>query len=344
MTAAPAAPSAPAAPAAPAAPTAPIASGAAPTAPAAPAAPASPIASGASVIDDTSALNTARAAQRLLTIHIISDSIGDTAATIAAAAATQFANLECIIRRLPNVESITEIKDYIKRLIEEDDGREIVIFYTLANQDTVAAFKEFISDKDVYAVDLISPAINTIAAATNEEPLGAPGLIRKTDKEYFARVGAMEFAVDHDDGRNPEQLKSADIVLIGSSRTSKTPLSIYLAMHGYRVANVPLIPEVTAPKELFDLDPARVFGLMSQAQLLSEIRYQRLGNAASVAGSYAEPANVQRDLDEARALMRRIGCIVVRTDNRAIEETAQEILRYYEAAFPSHKPPIKQYY
>jgi len=283
-------------------------------------------------------------AQRTLTIHVISDSIGDTATTIAVAAATQFANLECIIKRLPNVASIKEVEAYVNGLIEEDNGHEIVIFYTLANPVLVAAFEEFIAGKEVFAVDLISPAIGAISSATGEEPLGAPGLIRRTDKAYYARVEALEFAVDHDDGRNPEQLKSADMVLIGSSRTSKTPLSIYLAMHGYRVANVPLIPGIKPPRQLFELDPGRVFGLTSQARLLSEIRYQRLGNAAEVADSYAELSSVQEDLDMARALMRRLGCIVVRTDNRAIEEAAQEILRYYEAAYPSHKPPVKQYY
>ena len=279
-----------------------------------------------------------------LVIHVISDSIGDTATSIAAAAATQFENLDCIIRRLPNVNSIGPIENYINTLLEKSEGREVVVFYTIADSRLADALRSYVSDKNVAAVDLIGPAISAIAEATNEVPLGAAGLIRRTDKDYFARVEAMEFAVDHDDGRNPEQLKHADIVLIGSSRTSKTPLSIYLALHGYRVANVPLAPGSKPPRELFELEPTRVFGLMSQAELLSEIRSRRLGNAARVASDYADLLSVQNDLDEARAVMRRIGCITVRTDNRAIEETAQEILRYYEAAYPSHKPPIKQYY
>lgn len=281
---------------------------------------------------------------KTLTIHIISDSIGDSAAVIAAAAATQFVNTECIIKRLPNAESIEQVKDYVMENVKAHDGYNAVIFYTIANAELLERFQAFIAEKSIVAVDLISPAISAIAEVADEEPLGAPGLIRKTDNDYFARVEAMEFAVDHDDGRNPEQINQADIVLIGSSRTSKTPLSIYLAMHGYRVANVPLAPGIEPPHELFEIEPARVFGLMSQAKLLSEIRYRRLGNATGVAGDYAEPSIVQQDLDEARAIMRRIGCIVIRTDNRAIEETAQEILRYYEEAYPSHRTPIKQYY
>ena len=279
-----------------------------------------------------------------LVINIISDSIGDTALTIAKAAATQFENLECFIQRLPHVDSIEQIEEYITGLIERGDGREIVVFYTIADQRLAKSLLSFVKDRNIIAVDLIGPAISAIAEASQEAPLEESGLIRRTDKNYFARVEAMEFAVDHDDGRNPEQLKDADIVLIGSSRTSKTPLSIYLALYGYRVANVPLTPGSEPPKELFEIDSKRVFGLMSQAKLLSEIRSQRLGNAIDVAGDYADLLSVQDDLDQSRYIMRRIGCIIVRTDNRAIEETAQEILRYYEAAFPSQKPLEKLYY
>jgi regulator of PEP synthase PpsR (kinase-PPPase family) len=197
-----------------------------------------------------------------------------------------------------------------------------------------------VEGKPVAAVDLIGPAIEAIAEATGLKPKGKPGLIRKTNEEYFGRIDAMEFAVDHDDGRNMDDLAGADIVLIGVSRTSKTPLSIYLASRGYRVANVPLSRGIPDPPQLFTIDSRRIFGLTSQAGLLSEIRYRRLGDAAAYAGSYAEIGNVQEDLDEARLLMRRLGCIVIKTDNRAIEETAQEILRYYELAYPSHKTTI----
>jgi regulator of PEP synthase PpsR (kinase-PPPase family) len=287
-------------------------------------------------------------APQTLTIHIISDSVGDSAATIATAAASQFAHWECGIERLPNVARIEHIATYVEQQLEAQEqaqtpGRgasdgELVVFYTSADPDLCLQFERYIKDKNILAVDLIGPAIGAIAEATGETPLGTSGLIRRTDKDYFDRVAAMEFAVDHDDGRNPEELTSADIVLIGSSRTSKTPLSIYLAVHGYCVANVPLTPGSAPPPQLFEVEPRRIFGLTSKADLLSEIRFRRLGKAVEAAASYADPASVQSDLDEARALMRRLGCIVVRTDNRAIEETAQEILRYYETVTPRTNP------
>jgi regulator of PEP synthase PpsR (kinase-PPPase family) len=273
-----------------------------------------------------------------LVIHVISDSLGDSAATLAMAAASQFSDGTCAIHRLPKATNIEQMAHFIEANMAQADG-EMTILYTIVDPELRAQLNDYVSDKPLAAVDLIGPAIEAIAEATGLKPRGEAGLIRKTDKVYFNRVSAMEFAVDHDDGRNVEQLADADIVLIGVSRSSKTPLSIYLASRGYRVANVPLASGTEPPQQLFEIDRRRIFGLTSSAGLLSEIRYRRLGDAQAVAAAYAEPASVQTDLDEARQLMRRLGCIVVRTDNRAIEETAQEILRYYELTYPSHETP-----
>ena len=155
----------------------------------------------------------------------------------------------------------------------------------------------------------------------------------------------MEFTVEHDDGRNPQDLPDADIVLLGVSRSSKTPISIYMGMEGYKVANVPLALGTEPPKEIYDCDPSRIFGLMTTPDVLVGIRQRRLGGsgriASMVAASYAEPEMVYQDLEEARALIRKLGCIVIRTDNKAVEETAQEILRYFELAHPLQKSAIE---
>ncbi|MDR1421902.1 MAG: kinase/pyrophosphorylase [Coriobacteriales bacterium] len=271
-------------------------------------------------------------------IHIISDSLGDSAATMAVAAASQFSDGNCIIERLPKVTSLEQMKIFVEEHLEqiereEQDPGEIVLYHTIADEQLRAELEDYLRDKPVAAVDLIGPAIDAIAEATGRAPKGKPGLIRQTNQEYYRRVEALEFAVDHDDGRNTEQLDQADIVLIGVSRSSKTPLAIYLATQGYLVANVPLVAGVEPPQQLFELDARRIFGLTSRAELLSEIRSRRLGEAREVAAAYAEPASVQADLDDARSLMRRLGCIVVNTNNRAIEETAQEILRYWNLSF-----------
>ncbi len=267
-------------------------------------------------------------------IYVVSDSLGDLAATIARAAASQFSGEPSIIHRLPKASTIKQVVAYIESILKDADG-EIALFYTIANAKLRQDLEEYLLDKPVKSVDLIGPSIAAIAAVTGMEPKGEPGLFRKTSEEYFNRVEAMSFAVEHDDGRNAEKLKEADIVLIGASRTSKTPLSIYLATFGFKVANIPLAMEIEPPSQLFDIDPGRIFGLTSNARLLSDIRKHRLGNAIGVAAAYAEPSKVQQDLDSARQLMRKLGCIVVHTDGRSIEETAREILRYYSLSFPS---------
>ena len=315
-------------------------------------------------------------------INIISDSVGDSAATIAVAAASQFTEGNCLIKRLPNVTTLEQIASFVNRLLEASGGEEIVVFYTIAAPALRAEMESYIEElnvrngngshqgkadssgasgasdassagqredrqasggsnlksRNVAAVDLLGPAIAAIAEATGMRPKGKAGLIRRTDPAYYNRVAAMEFAVDHDDGRNPEELSLAEIVLIGASRTSKTPLAIYLAMQGYRVANVPLAVGTKPPRQLFEIESWRIFGLTSQVELLSEIRTRRLGNAIEVASEYASHQYVQDDLDDARALMRRLGAIVVRTDNRSIEETAQEVLRYYLQTSAQKRP------
>jgi [pyruvate, water dikinase]-phosphate phosphotransferase / [pyruvate, water dikinase] kinase len=159
-------------------------------------------------------------------------------------------------------------------------------------------------------------------------PHGLAGAYRTPDEAYFDRIEAMEFAIKHDDGQQPEGLLEADVVLIGVSRTSKTPLSMYLASKGFRAANVPLVPGSTPPHQLFEVDPRRVFGLISSVETLSDIRSKRMDELGAYVPGYAECERISNELEDARKVMRQVGCLVVRTDNRAIEETAQDIIRY----------------
>lgn len=268
------------------------------------------------------------------TIHVISDSLGDTAADVALAAAAQFDNGAVHIERLPKVTNIEQVRRFLLERGRTTSPDSMLVFHTIANQDLRAELQAELDCRGIPSIDLLGPALDAIARLTGESPHGQAGVLRRTDERYFRRIEAMEFFVSHDDGRNPEELTKADIVLIGVSRTSKTPLSMYLSFQGYKVANVPLAKGVEPPKELFDVDSFRIFGLLSTAQTLSTIRNERLGSieARNVAGSYADPLYIEDELDEARALMRRLGCIVVRTDGRAVEETSQVILGYFQRA------------
>ena len=259
-------------------------------------------------------------------ILVLSDSLGETADLVARAAASQYPRESFQIVRLAKVASPGSLEEVVRAAAEEG----CVFFYTLADPEMRDRMHVLVTELGLGAVDILGPAVEALGNTACAGPTGEAGAIRKTDRGYFQRIDAMEFAVRHDDGRHPEGLAEAEVVLIGVSRTSKTPLSMYLAFKGYKVANIPLMSEVEPPPELFDVDPRRVFGLVSDVDLLASIRSQRLVELGSYARAYAEREAVQRELDTARSLMRTLGCIVVRTDNRAIEETAQEIIRYLE--------------
>ena len=259
-----------------------------------------------------------------VTIHILSDSIGETADAVARAVAAQFPRGTFQLERLPKVESTTQLC----QLVSEHCGHTCLFFYTLAEGPLHQEMQRCIREKGVKAVDILGPGIDLLSLVSGLEPQPIVGAYRLPDEEYYDRIDAMEFAIKHDDGQQPEGLLEADVVLIGVSRTSKTPLSMYLASKGYRAANVPLVPLSAPPEQLFEVDPRRVFGLVTSVETLTEIRSKRMDELGSYVPGYAERERVELELEEARALMRRIGCLMVRTDNRAIEETAQDIIRY----------------
>jgi regulator of PEP synthase PpsR (kinase-PPPase family) len=257
-------------------------------------------------------------------IFILSDSLGETADMVGRAAASQFPRDTFELIRLSKVSSAGSLEEAVRSA----SGHACLFFYTLADPGLRERMHALVAELGLAAVDILGPAVQTLSVAAGVEPTGEAGAIRKTDRGYYQRIEAMEFTIKHDDGRNPEGLSEAEVVLVGVSRTSKTPLSMYLAFKGYKTANVPLMPEVEPPAELFTIDSRRIFGLTSDPDLLASIRSQRLSELGVYARQYAEHEAVLAEVDSARALMRRLGCVVVRTDNRAIEETAQEIIRY----------------
>ncbi len=160
-----------------------------------------------------------------------------------------------------------------------------------------------------------------------EKPLEEPGLVRKLDEEYFKKIEAIEFAVKYDDGRDPRGILKADIVLVGVSRSSKTPLSQYLAHKRYKVANVPLVPEVDPPEELFMIDPDKCFALTISPVKLNSIRKERLiALGLKDDANYARLDRIEDEIEHFKKVTAKIGCTVIDVTNRAVEETANVIL------------------
>ncbi len=263
---------------------------------------------------------------KLATVLVISDALGETAASVALAAAGQFDEGAVAIERLSRVQDARQVKRYLESLAGA--AKKIAAFHTIVQDELRCEVAGLLVEQGIAAVDLLGPAIDNIAALTGLAPKGIPGIIHQTDERYFQRIACMEYTVEHDDGRGADDLSEADIVLIGVSRTSKTPLSMYLALQGYHVANIPLAPQMEPPQALFEVDPARIFGLVTTVEAIAPIRAQRLGTAQaqSAAGSYADPNAIELEFAYARSLMKRLGCFVVHTDGKAIEESATEII------------------
>lgn len=251
-------------------------------------------------------------------VYIISDSVGLTGSAIARAAAVQFGIENPRIEICAKVTSFDEIRSFFEQHIEDDlkttNCTSVVVFYTLVSAVLAGELRSYVlQHPEIVALDIMTPALDALAKVSGRIPLRAPGKLHVANQQYFSRIEAVEFAIAHDDGRNPQDLTHADMVLLGVSRSSKTPLSIYLSQQGYKVANVPLDMQTEPPSELFEVDPARIFGLMTSPDLLVSIRRKRLGNAAGVAQQYADPNYVYDDLEKARNFMRRLGCIVIHT-------------------------------
>jgi regulator of PEP synthase PpsR (kinase-PPPase family) len=260
-----------------------------------------------------------------ISVHVLSDSLGETGEMVARAVIAQFEPDSFRIERLRKVSTPQQLRETVK----DHCGLHCIFLYTLVDPLLRSEMETLIAE-GVNGADLLGPSVSLLSTATGHRPAGEAGAMHRTDEDYFDRIGATEFAVAHDDGRNPEEMGNADIVLIGVSRTSKTPLAMYLASKGYRVANIPFAPGVEPPVELFGVDPHKVFGLVASATTLVRIRRERMREFGAVVPGYADREAVEQELVEARGLMRRIGCIVIHTDSRAVEESAQEIIRYLD--------------
>lgn len=271
-------------------------------------------------------------ANQLPIIYILSDSLGETGEALLKAAASQFPFERMDIRRIPHINTEQEVNE----LIDEALSINASIAYTIVNPELERYTRKAAAEKGITSLNIMGPTMDFLQTITGLEPRNEPGLIRKLDQAYFRRVEAIEFSVRYDDGKEPRGMLKADLVLLGVSRTSKTPLSMYLANRGLKVANLPLVPEVPPPPELFQVPREKLIGLTIHSGNLNSIRKERLKTMGlDDAASYAQDIRIQEELDYARILMRRLRCPVIDVSGRAIEETASMIWQLY---WGSNKP------
>ena len=258
-------------------------------------------------------------------IYLVSDSVGETAEQVIKSALSQFINgNEYEIIRAPYVEDITRLE----AIVEQAAKDKAMIGFTLVNPILRQFIKHASIEMNVESIDIIGPMLEAMERFFGQKPKLQPGLLHRLDEAYFKRVEAIEFAVKYDDGRDPRGIELADIVLVGVSRTSKTPLSQYLALKSFKVANVPVVPEVEPPKELFTVSPSKCIGLKISAEKLNYIRKERLKSLGlGEEASYARHERIMYEIDYFQAIIDRIGCPTIDVSNKAVEETANNILQ-----------------
>jgi regulator of PEP synthase PpsR (kinase-PPPase family) len=264
-----------------------------------------------------------------LTLFIVSDSTGETAEYVALAAISQFDTDFSKIVRYRYVEGPGKIDEIVSRAAAVPS----LVVCTLVDKQTRLALAEKSAAAGIPFVDLLGPMVDALELRLGRKPLQAPGLLRKLDEDYFQKIKAVEFAIQCDDGRSTESLPDADLVILGVSRTGKTPLSMYIANKGFKAANIPLIPEVDPPEIIRKVPSSKIVGLIISAERLSQLRQERLrllGREPS-ASAYATRERVERELRAATDYLKSLGARIYDVTDRAVEETAQEILDFLRA-------------
>jgi [pyruvate, water dikinase]-phosphate phosphotransferase / [pyruvate, water dikinase] kinase len=266
-------------------------------------------------------------------IIIISDGTGETAALVTKAAVVQFSNREISYTRFKNIRTQVQIEAIFQDAVPRHD----LVVYTLVAPELRNFTAELALKMGVPAIDLLGPILNSMAVFFEAAPRSEPGLAHTVNEAYFKRIAAMEYTINHDDGKNPEGMNDADIVILGISRTSKTPLSMYLSMQGYKVCNIPLVRGIPLPEEVHKVNPNKIICLTIQAEVLHTIRKARLDRLGKDPRdhsneNYASMEHVLDDIEYASEIFRQNRkWPVFDVSGKALEETASELIRIVTA-------------
>lgn len=256
-------------------------------------------------------------------IFVISDSVGETANRLIQAALAQYPNLSSPeIKNFPFIDNETDLKSILKDALAQD----AIVVSTLVSPELNRIIKATAQHEQLRHIDFLSQMIHLIQDQTGIEPILKSGALHALDEDYFDRVAAIEFAVKYDDGKNPQGFLKSDIVLLGISRTSKTPLSMYLANKSYKVSNLPLIPEVTLPPSIYKVPAEKIVGLTASPNYIMKIRAERVKlMGVTSTTSYNDLERIKKELSYAEELYAQLGAMVVSVENKSIEEVAQII-------------------
>jgi hypothetical protein len=257
-------------------------------------------------------------------LHVVSDATGETATRVVAATEAQFPDQPFVTVRHPRVETVADLQLTLARM----EGRPAVAIFTIVEPTLRSVMRRLCEEVEVDYCDLLADPLDAVAKVSGRKAELRPGARPPLDESYFKRIAAIEFAVKNDDGLG-HGLAEAEAVLVGVSRTSKTPLSIYLGYLGWKATNVPLVKGIEPPGELYEIDPSRIVGLTIDANRLAEIRSERIERMGGDR-RYADLNEIYEDLEHAAEIQRRLGCTVIDVSELSIEEIALRIIQSVE--------------
>ncbi|MFN2340735.1 MAG: pyruvate, water dikinase regulatory protein [Halanaerobium sp.] len=264
--------------------------------------------------------------EKKIIAYAVSDSTGKTAKYLMESAVGQFPDYEIKIQTFSFVRSLNRIDE----IIEKAKSENAIIAYTFVKNEMRKYLNKMAEENNLEYIDMMEKPLNMVADRLNVEPKEEFALKYKLDEEYFKRIKAMEFTLKFDDLNESKGIAQADIVLVGVSRTSKTPLSVHLSYLGYKTANVPLVPEVDVHPSVLEDNAEKVVGLTIDPEKLNDIRIERLKKMGlGDDATYAAKERITEEFEYADSIMAEIGCPIIDVTDKTIEETAVEVLSYF---------------
>jgi [pyruvate, water dikinase]-phosphate phosphotransferase / [pyruvate, water dikinase] kinase len=264
-----------------------------------------------------------RADARYFHMHLVSDATGETLNTVARAATAHYSGYRAIEHIYALVRTAKQLTKVLSA-IEREPG---IVLFTIVDKDLRHNLQLHCDRLAVPCISILDPVIASLAQYLNAESTPQIGRQHAMDAHYFQRIDALNFTMSHDDGQNLDDISKADVVLLGISRTSKTPTCIYLAQRGIRAANIPIVPQVPVPSQLLDLKGPLIVGLIANAERIAQIRRNRLLTLNETRESeYADPRRITDEIIFMKTLCSELDCPVIDVTRRSIEETAATVL------------------
>lgn len=260
-------------------------------------------------------------------VHLVSDSTGETLVGIMKASTAQFKNAT----PLEHLHALVRSERQMERTLNEIKDKPGIVLYTLINPERRQMLERECAKANIPAISVLDPTLSILGRYLGAAIEGEVGAQRTLDAEYYSRIEALDYAMAHDDGQNVKGLEEADIILLGISRTSKTPTCIYLANRGYKTGNIPLVPNAPLPTFLDDFKKPFIVGLVAAPDIIVQIREQRLvGLKQNAQTDYIDQDRVRDEMREAKRMFVKKGYKVIDVTRKSIEETSAQIINSYQ--------------